>query len=56
MLKLSTPIEVTKKQYNYLHTNFRGLLDFKKEKGKYFIKVLSESVLYRVETILNSHG
>lgn len=54
MLKLNTPIEVTKKQYNYLRTNFRGLLDFKKEKGKYFIKVLSESVLYRVETILNS--
>lgn len=54
MLKLNTYIEVTQKQYNYLRTNFRGLLDFKKEKGKYSIKVLSESVLYRVETILNA--
>lgn len=54
MLKLNTYIEVTQKQYNYLRTNFRGLLDFKKEKGKYSIKVLSESVLYRVDSILNA--
>lgn len=54
-VELDKPIEVTERQYNYFHRNFSGLIAFRKDKaGKFFIKVMFPSILYRVETILNA--
>lgn len=54
-VELDKSIEVTERQYNYFHRNFSGLIAFRKEAGKFFIKVLFSSILYRVGTILKSN-
>lgn len=53
-LRHDTQTEVTKEQYEYLNKNFKGLMAFRKQGSKYWIRVCNDSIIYRVDSILNA--
>lgn len=51
-IKYNTPIEVTSTQYNQLSKQCGGIVSFRQEAGKYYIKVLVMCYVRYVKEIL----
>jgi len=52
-VKYDKPIEVTKKQYDFLTREFSGVFAHREEGGKYYIKVWHMAYAKLIEEFLN---
>lgn len=52
-IEVNQPIEVSKKQYDFIVSNFSGIVFHRKQNDKYFVKVGLKKYIPYIEAILS---